>query len=298
LTAPDLQNPAIRRLIVTGHPNHELAILGLVQRLRPRFLFLTDGGGAERVAETRSALDSLGLLAQARFLSWPETRLYRALLDHDLLLFDDLVAAVRSEIEDCAAQQVFCESVEFYNPLHDVTLPIAMAAARGLHGVEIVEFPLIAQEPAAGERYRVQRFPAGNGGQANRSSAPAAAGAPIAPAKASEAVETLERGRISSAGRRTVSLRLTPAELAVKLAARTDHYSCLRRQLGAVLDDIGEQHAAVEEFRAAPSAIPAPGADYVLRYEWRGRSLQERREVERVITYREHFLPLVAALAG
>jgi hypothetical protein len=282
LTAPDLQDPGIRRLIVTGHPNHELAILGLVQRLRPHFLFLTDGGGPERVAETRRALDSLGLLDQARFLSWPEPRLYRALLDQDLLLFDDLVAAVRSEIESCAAQQVFCESVEFYNPLHDVTLPIAMAAARGLRGVEIVEFPLIAQEPAAGERYRVQRFPLGRNGQPDQSFDSAAPPDP----------------RESSPGRRTVALRLTPGELAIKLAARTDHYSCLRRQLGAVLDEIGEQHASVEEFRAAPSAIPGPGADYVLRYEWRGRSLQARHEVDRVITYREHFLPLVAALAG
>ena len=255
-----LADPAVPRLIITGHPNHELAIFGLVQRLRPRLLFLTDGGGEERVAESRRALASLGLLHNARFLGWTEKRLYDALLEHDMTVFSELVDQVRSEIAACSAQQVLCESVELYNPLHDVTLPIVQAAARGLRsiaGFEIIEFPLIAQIPAHGERYRVQRLPETRGG---------------------------------------VTLRLTAEELAVKIAARNDYYGCLRRQLGAVLDELDEEHLAVEQFAPGLSELPTPGRQHLLRYEWRARLLQEHGEIDRVITYRDHFLPLVAAL--
>lgn len=253
-----LADPSLPRLVVTGHPNHELAILGLVQRLRPRLLFLTDGGGDERVDDSRRALAALGLADRARFLGFREGALYRALLDRDAAVFAGLVAEVRAEIERHAPRQILCESVELYNPLHDITLPIVRAAARGLAGVEIVEFPLIAQIPGGGERYRVQR-PAGG-----------AAGA--------------------------VAFPLTPAELANKLAARAGHYPCLHRQMGDLLDALGDDHCAVEHFAAAAADLPTPGQEHALRYEWRGRRLQERGLVERIITWREHFLPVVEAL--
>lgn len=257
MNIPTLADPAVRRLVVTGHPNHELAIFGLVQRLRPRLLFLTDGGGEERVAESRRGLASLGLLENARFLGWTEKSLYDALLEGDKAIFSELVAQVRSEIAACAARQVFCESVELYNPLHDVTLPIVRAAVRGLDGVEIVEFPLIAQMPVPGERYRIQRLPETRDG---------------------------------------MTLRLSAEELAVKIAARNQYYGCLRRQLGAVLDELDEEHLAVEQFAPDLDELPTPGRQHVLRYEWRARLLHERGEVARVITYRDHFLPLTAAL--
>jgi len=261
MTLPTLDDPALPRLVVTGHPNHELAILGLVQRLRPRLLFLTDGGGAERVEESRRCLASLGLLDRARFLGWPEKRLYRALLDRDRGPFDEIVAQVRAEIAALSPRQVLCESIELYNPLHDVTLPIVRAAAREFSEIEVVEFPLIAQipaqVPAREERYRVQRPPEGRPG---------------------------------------VSFRLTAEELGKKVRARQDHYRSLRRQLGSVLDGLGPEHMAQEIFAPTRPAYPEPGEDYALRYEWRGRSLQERGEVAEVITYRGHFLPLAAAL--
>jgi hypothetical protein len=257
LKQPGLTDPAVRRLIVTAHPNHELAILGFVQRLKPRLLFLTDGGGRERVEDSRRALASLGLLEQAHFLGWTEESLYRALLDLDTAVFAELAAQVRSAMVAFRPRQVLCESVELYNPLHDVTLPLVRAAARGLDGIDILEFPLIAQVPAANERYRVQRLPEGRAGE---------------------------------------TLRLTSEELAAKLAARDHHYRCLRRQLGPVLDQLDDGHPAVELFAPAPDELPTPGKEHVLRYERRARLLQKRGEIDRMITFRDHFLPLVAAL--
>ena len=248
MNLPALTDAAVPRLIVTGHPNHELAILGFVQRLRPRLLFLTDGGGEERVEESRRSLAALGLLDHARFLGWREETLYRALLERDTAVFAGLVAQIRSAVEAWAPRQVFCECIELYNPLHDITLPLVRAATRGLPGIEIVEFPLIAQVPAAQPRYRVQRLPETRAG---------------------------------------ATLRLTAEELAAKLRARDEHYACLRRQLGDVLAEV---------FAPASDELPTPGRQHVLRYEQRARLLQERGEIDRVITYRDHFLPLVAAL--
>ena len=257
MTLPALADSAVSRLIVTGHPNHELAIFGFVQRLRPRLLFLTDGGGEERVEESRRALASLGLLDRARFLGWSEKSLYRALLERDAAVFAEVVAQVRCEIEACAPRQILCESIELYNPLHDVTLPIVRAATRGLGGVEILEFPLIAQVPGPHERYRVQRLP-----------------------------ET----------RAVAALRLTEEELAAKLQARDHQYACLRRQLGTVLDALDRDQVGLEVFATALDEIPTPGRHHVLRYEWRAELLRDRGEIDRVITYRDHFLPMVAAL--
>jgi hypothetical protein len=256
-TSLHLADPAVPRLIVTGHPNHELAILGFVQRLRPRLLFLTDGGGEERVEETRRALDALGLSEQARFLGWREETLYRALLAGDPAVFAEIVAQIRSEVEAGSPRQVLTESIELYNPLHDITLPLVRAALRGRAGIEILEFPLIAQMPAPGERYRVQRLP------------PSQAG---------------------------TTLRLTEEELLAKLRARDEHYLSLRRQLGAVLDGLDREHLALESFAPAQEGFPIPGQEHVLRYEWRARLLHARGEIPAVITYKDHFLPLVAAL--
>src|SRR6185503_5972515 len=95
---PDLTDPAIPRLVVTGHPNHELAIFGFVQRARPHLLFLTDGGGQERIDESRRALASIGALHRARFLGWREQTLYDALLARDVELLRRLAGEVRAEL--------------------------------------------------------------------------------------------------------------------------------------------------------------------------------------------------------
>ncbi|MEA2490045.1 MAG: hypothetical protein QOH21_1837 [Acidobacteriota bacterium] len=253
---PDLSDPAIPRLVVTGHPNHELAIFGFVQRARPHLLFLTDGGGPERVDESRRALASIGLLERAKFLDWREQTLYEALLARDVAVLLRLVDEVRAELIALAPRQVICESIELYNPLHDITLPIVRAAAAGLRDLEILEFPLIAQEPAVDERYRVQRFPA---------------------------------------DRTTFDLTLDAAELDAKLRARDCEYASLRRTVGDVAN-VTRERAATEVFARAAEAFPTPGRDHVLRYEWRARLLQERGDIDQIITFADHFVPVANAL--
>lgn len=253
----DLCSPEIPRLVVSGHPNHELAIFGFVQRARPRLLFLTDGGSERREDESRRALEAIHLLDRARFLSVSEKELYGALLDRDTKVFAAIAASVRDEIVASGIRQVVCESVEFYNPLHDLTLPIVMAASRGTEGIDIVEFPLISQISASPERYSLQRF---------------------------------------AEPRDVIEFHPTREERAAKLAARDEHYRSLRHQLGSLLAELDERHLAVEIFAPAAAALPVPGGKTIPRYDLRGRLLQARGDFERAITHEEHFSPVVADL--
>ena len=208
--------------------------------------------------ESRNALSSIGALQNARFVDRTETELYDALLAIDAGVFGELVDEVLRELVAVKPRQVICESIELYNPLHDITLPIVRAAASGIDDLEVIEFPLIAQEPLREERYRVQRFPP---------------------------------------GREPFSLVLDEEELVRKLYARDHHYASLR-QSTAVVCRTSREIAGTEVFARAATELPIPGRDCALRYEARGRLLQERGEVERVITFEHNFLPAMEVISS
>jgi len=123
-----LGKSGLRRQLVLSHPNHEAAIFGIVQRLRPRLVVLTDGGGGSRPSQSRRAFDRIGLLDRVTFLDFRESDFYAALLDSDLGYFRSVVTRLRTELEAFGPEQVICDAVEFYNPVHDLSLPIVRAA--------------------------------------------------------------------------------------------------------------------------------------------------------------------------
>jgi hypothetical protein len=251
-------DPLRRRVCVFSHPNHEGAVLGLIQRLRPHLLFLTDGGGERRVDETRRALGELGLLDRARFLDCTEQSFYDALLDGRSDFFLEQAKRVRGAMEEIAPEHVFCDAVEFYNPVHDVSLPIVRAALAGESRTRVFEVPLIYQEPGAEERYAIQRLP-------------------------------------ESEAARAHDLDLTPEELQAKLRCRKDVYHMLRAQLPQ-LDQLAPEHLGREVVADARTGVVRPDAGRVLRYEWRGARLREAGAIERVITYRDHYAPVASEL--
>ncbi|MEO8602249.1 MAG: hypothetical protein ABI629_06715 [bacterium] len=252
--------PGRQHVIVFSHPNHELAVFGLLQRLRPQLVYLTDGGGAARVGETCLGLERIGLRQQAHFLNFSEQSLYDALLAGDIGFYRDIAARVGERFEALKPQQVFCDAVEFYNPLHDMSLPIVFAALRD-RAAAVFEVPLVHQRAGAVEAYDVQRMP---------------------PSRRAGEVE----------------MPLSERELAAKLAARAQGYALLQAQMGPVLAGLPQAHLAIEVVAPAPPELPAPGPDCVLRYEWRAQRLLARGEIGQAITYADHFLPLAASLVG
>jgi hypothetical protein len=246
-------------LIVFSHPNHELAIFGLLQRLRPYLVFLTDGGGGERLAQTRRGLQSIGLLGHASFLDQPEKSFYDALLARDSEFYKRIADMVSASVQAHRPDQILCDAIEFYNPVHDISLPVVRAALRGATNTPVFEVPLIYQRPGEGEAYEIQRTWA-------------------------------------APNDRPVKYQLCEQELAVKVRARDRIYTSLADQMGPLISELPGAHLALEFMVPARSSIPEPGPDIILRYEWRARLLAERGEIEQTITYKQHYLPVASSL--
>lgn len=230
-------------LAVFSHPNHELAVFGLVRRLRPHCVFLTDGGGKRRVKETQMGLESIGLLDRAIFLDHSEASFYEAILRKDARFFLEVAREVREVHSRVDPDQVICDAVECYNPVHDMTLPIVERARYG--DLECVfETPLIFQKTDPGEVYAVQSVPAGC--------------------------------------RSTFTIGLSAEERESKLRGLNEIYSILRETLGALLLG-AKHALEREVLMAAGNPLRAPAPDVALRYERRASELRSLGKVEEEI---------------
>lgn len=258
---PFSEHRGIIRLMIFGHPAHELALYGAISRLKPRILILTDGGSPARVSFSRKGLESMGALNNASYAGFREADFYQALLDHDTSYFDEVVACIRESIEAENPGQIFCDAVEFYNPVHDIIYVLLRAALKAKKPVPIFRIPLVFQRQEDDE-YVIQRVP--------------------------------ERLSFSRA-----QLRLSEQEALAKCTVRDEIYINLRDQAGGDFMGVSSSHAACEEVELDDPSRLEPGFDgRRLRYEWRADLLHRHGKVERVITYKEHFKPMVDHYLG
>jgi hypothetical protein len=257
--ATPLDDPQTRRCVVLSHPNHEMAVFGMFRRLRPHVIVLTDGGGAERVEQSRRGLERIGVLERTVFLDYAEDDFYGALLDGDVGFFHDVAGRIRDCVADVEPEQVFCDAIELYNPVHDLSLPLVRAALGDDRDTPVFEVPLVHQRAAARESYAVQRFPESRPGA-------------------------------------RVTFDLHDDELREKLWARDHVYHSLRAQIGALLGSLPDQHFATETVAPAVTRLPDVPPDQILRYDWRGQLLFGRGDVKRALTRADHYLPIAREL--
>jgi hypothetical protein len=258
MTTNPLSTNLIKRLMIFGHPAHELALFGFLQRFRPQIVIITDGGAKERIRQSRTGLESIGL--EATYLKFAENDFYAALLRRDISFFEAVSESLSLEIAAPEPDQIFCDAVEFYNPVHDITLPLVLRASTAAPRAEVFEVPLVYQTLAPGQHYQIQRMPLGS-------------------------------------ARRLFRYRLTSKELFAKIHARDEIYISLRDQAGPEFSAATAEHLAIEETAPAgdPFAWPhATGRE--LRYEWRARLLKQQGVVDEIITREAHFIPTVQGL--
>lgn len=248
-------------LIVFSHPNHELAVFGYLQKMRPFLLYLTDGGGEARVEQTRLGLESIGLLDHASFINHTEESFYDALVACDSRFFAAVADEVRLQVEALEPEQILCDAIEFYNPIHDMSLPVVRAALRGCSGPAVFEVPLIYQELGEVEKYVVQRLP---------------------PSRCAGQIE----------------FQLSEQELAGKITARDQIYTILADQLGGVILRLTVTHIALEVMAPARLSLPEPGTETVLRYERRAETLAASGKIEHRITYDRNYRSVASPLLG
>lgn len=245
---------------VFSHPNHEMAVFGLLQRLRPWLVFLTDGGGEERVKQTKRGLHQIGLLDRAVFVNHPEESFYEGLLQKNLRFFEEIKSLLGSLIRSSRPDQILCDAVEFYNPVHDMALPLVMGAV-GIGG-PIFEVPLVYQKDTGDEdreEYQIQRAP---------------------PEWDKEQTLT----------------PLTKDELASKMQMFKGNYEILQDVVLNGLKCAPAETSASEAVIRSRNPLREPEPSVILRYDWRAKKLLAAGKVKRIITRDDNYLPVAKAL--
>jgi hypothetical protein len=248
-----------RPIVVFSHPNHEIAVLGMIHEMDCPIIYLTDGGSASRRASSREALSRIGHRENVLFLNRTEPECYQALLDGDRsAVLRKLVEELAGHLEAFRPDSLLTEPMEFYNPLHDFTLPIvSKAAALAAVTVSVHEAPLIYQCPEDSS-YRINRFP---------------------PSTRSVLVH-----------------RVPDALLEAKFSLYHGVYHDLRSQLETLNCCMSREWFAQEYYRPASEVLGVPDGSRILRYDQRGKLLQKAGSVGEAITYQSHFLPTITRL--
>lgn len=137
--------------LILSHPGHELRVLGWLKEVKPLVIILTDGSGhtdQPRIALSRKLIEEAGGRLASLCGNYSDQQFYTAILQGDLAFFEQL----REEIaETLTAQQIEIvagDSVEGYNPSHDLCRCLIDAALTELqattgHTLQNYEFPLV-----------------------------------------------------------------------------------------------------------------------------------------------------------
>ena len=119
--------------LVVAHPGHELRVFGWMESAQPVVFVLTDGsgsGGETRIESTTALLDRMSARPGSVYGRMSDRDIYAAMLSHDFSCFtrlaDELAAAFVAAGVDCVAG----DSIEGYNPSHDVCRLVINTAVR------------------------------------------------------------------------------------------------------------------------------------------------------------------------
>ena len=136
--------------LVIAHPGHELCVHGWLTLAKPVVFILTDGSGRNgqpRLLSTIRNLSEAGARPGAWFGQHTDRVIYQALLHHDVNFFRELAVELADALEAADVDYVIGDSMEGYNPTHDVCRMLINAAVtlvnqRGRQ-VKNFDFPII-----------------------------------------------------------------------------------------------------------------------------------------------------------
>jgi hypothetical protein len=109
--------------LVVAHPGHELAVYHWIEQHHPLYCCLTDGSGGgatSRLSSTARLLDKVGASAGPIYGRYPDTQVYRLLLDRRVDVFVALAEELADALVDAGVDCVAGDAVEGFNPAHDV----------------------------------------------------------------------------------------------------------------------------------------------------------------------------------
>lgn len=135
---------------VFAHPGHELKLHAWLERLQPEVFLLTDGSGSvdqSRVAQSRQTISASGATLNPMSAAWTDHQAYTAILSCNSAKVIGVVEQLASELQKLAIEWVVCDSIEGFNPVHDLcTVLVANACTlvqkRTTTNIRCLDFPL------------------------------------------------------------------------------------------------------------------------------------------------------------
>lgn len=281
LSAPRPDDPASKRVaraaLIVAHPGHELRVHHWLEEAAPVVCVLTDGSGRTRrprLDSTKRVLKAAGAVPGPLFGMLSDAELYAALLDREHSRFTHAVDEVAALLLRERVGYVVGDAAEGYNPGHDLCRLVIDAAVRLAStqtGARIAnyDFSLVAPPGHCPEALGADSlwYHLEDAAYARKLSA----------ARNYPELQAEVEAALGGAG--SVGLREHP-----DLAARFDFG-------GAAAEDFRvECLRPVATHAATPFAGPRPF------YEDYGERQVAAGHYTRVLRYREHMLPLAAAL--
>lgn len=116
-----------------AHPGHELRVLGWAKRLRPMVAMLTDGStnqSPSRIPLSLEVMATLGCPTLDAHDGLRDADVFAALLAGETGLFLEIAERLADCLDAHAIDRVVSDSVEGFNPTHDLCAPLVARAVR------------------------------------------------------------------------------------------------------------------------------------------------------------------------
>jgi len=144
--------------LVVAHPGHELLVFHWLEKHQPIYCCLTDGSGgwaASRLSSTTRLLATVGASVGPIYGRYPDTSVYRLLLEGRVDVFVGLAEELAAALADAGVECVAGDAVEGFNPAHDVCRLIVDGAVEILRqrtGREVRNYEFLLDGPPGGDR--------------------------------------------------------------------------------------------------------------------------------------------------
>ncbi|MEO6650897.1 MAG: hypothetical protein ABIN89_31270 [Chitinophagaceae bacterium] len=113
----------INAVLVIGHPGHELRAYKFIKEYQPDVIILTDGSGSNnssRISQTIAILNSLGSKYVKILAPYTDTEIYKFILERNFDEINRVKQIIRFEIEKNRYNLIVGDSLEGFNPTHDL----------------------------------------------------------------------------------------------------------------------------------------------------------------------------------
>jgi hypothetical protein len=269
--------------LIIAHPGHELCVYGWLETTRPLVFVLTDGAGrsgVSRLNSTTKILSGTGAAPGSIYGRFTDLEIYKAILNRDLHLFEELVSELAQALVTRGIEEVSGEAIEGYNPVHD-TWRLVVDAAVQLAG-RSGNRPIINREFLLFARHQVD----------------------LEPPRAGDLTLLLDDEQLERKLAAAVAYPELQSEVDAMLNKRVLERLREFPDLSAYFSDVvtrtmGKEAYRVECQRLSGGLGRLNGAtDEVPFYERYGEKLVAAGVYDRAITYREHIMPLAESVSS